>query len=64
MNTQILWAAVAALVFLITYTFVVPALMSVDNALCVLFGTLILIIPLVGAIIYFVEIYRETHDEQ
>lgn len=64
MNTRILLSAVAALIFFLTYTFAVPALMSADNALCVLFGTLILIIPVAGAIIYFVEMYKEFHDEQ
>lgn len=64
MNTRILWTTVAVIFFFFIYTFAVPALLSTDSALCVLFGTLILVIPVAGAVIYFIELYKETHDGQ
>ena len=55
MNARIVLVAMAAVLFFLIYTFVVPALMSADSVVCILIGVLLLVLPVVGAIIYFTK---------
>ncbi len=55
MNARIILVAIAAVLFFLTYTFVVPALMSADSVACILLGVLLLVLPVAGAIIYFTK---------
>ena len=63
MTARILCIAVVAILVFLSYAFAVPALLSENSMACILSGVLLLVLPVVAAIVCFVEIYKKVNHE-